>query len=192
MQTLAISSSTHQPTCSLYRPTLKPSHHAPHLPRCLPDGTPAYDWICDWRLDWQETSLRSECHPAALVSAKRYTEKATKAWHRKGGQKHNKTKNSYNQPDLASAGTTHRSNTGLHRKIKPQVQPQNTHHHSNPGGKLPAGGMVGADAVGTVGGGGESGRAGAAHETGAVENAALRGAPGDAGCYRWCTKANCM
>ena len=132
MQTLAISSSTHQPTCSLYRPTLKPSHHAPHLPRCLPDGTHAYDWICDWRLDWQQTSLRSECHPAELVSAKRYTEKATKAWHRKGGQKHNKTKNSYNQPDLASTGTTHRSNTGLHRKIKPQVQPQNTHHHSNP------------------------------------------------------------
>ena len=40
-----------------------------------------------------------------------YTEKATKAWHCQGRQKHNKTKNSYKQPKRLSTGTTHRSIT---------------------------------------------------------------------------------
>jgi len=44
-----------------------------------------------------------------------YSGKATKAWHRQGRQKHNTIKNSYSQPKRPStAGTTHRSSTGLH------------------------------------------------------------------------------
>lgn len=120
-----------------------------------------------------------------------YTEKAAKAWHRQGTKQNpDHLQSTLTTVDRHNSPTKHRAPSKSNARVK--LKSHNTHHHSNPGGKLPAGGMVGADAVGTVGGGGESGRAGAAHETGAVENAALRGAPGDAGCYRWCTKANCM
>ena len=50
-----------------------------------------------------------------------YTEKATKARHRHGRGKNNKAVNSYNQPKLASSGTTHGSHTGINRKINPRA-----------------------------------------------------------------------
>ena len=63
----------------------------------------------------------------ALAASVCYTEKATKAWHRRVRQKQNERKNSYSQPKQPPTGTTHRSITRLHRKINPRVKLQNSH-----------------------------------------------------------------
>ena len=61
-----------------------------------------------------------------------YTEEATKAWHRQGRPKQNRTKNIHCQPKRPSPGTPHRSSTELHRNINPRVKSHATHQHSNP------------------------------------------------------------